>query len=268
MNDIKQRFEKALDMMAEAEKILLLYYQQSFDIQIKSDQSPVTIADKKAEEKIREIILRHFPNDGIIGEEFPRIEGKSGYTWTIDPIDGTISFVHGSPLFGSMIGLFHQDVSQMGLINFPALKEIVYAIKGEGSYWKSSADKGFKRCHVGNISELKNATFCYSDINYFKEKNRIDVFQTLQNQSKYARSWGDAYGHMLVATGRAHIMIDPDVVKIWDVTPLKIVIEEAGGIFHSINEAANIHCKSALSFSTEALANQVTKLFIPIIKSK
>lgn len=79
---------------------------------------------------------------------------------------------------------------------------------------------------------------------------------------------GDAYGHMPVATGRAHIMIDPDVVKIWDVTPLKIVTEEAGGIFYSIDEPANIHCKSALSFSTEALANQVTKLFIPIIKSK
>lgn len=263
LDDIKRRFSATKKMLLGTEKIINTFSHTPTDVNIKSDLSPVTIVDLQIEDFIRSVIMNSFPKDGIIGEEFNDIPRKTDYTWTIDPIDGTISFIHGVPLFATMIGLMYKDQPVMGLIHFPILKETIYAIKGQGAYWKPFDSNQFQCCKIQLLEDLQEATFCHSGINYFRINNRLEFFQKLQSIAKYTRSWGDAYGHMLVATGRAHLMIDPDpIMKIWDIVPIKIIVEEAGGYFAPIERETSIYkTTSAISSATRILAEKALKLF-------
>ncbi len=219
-----------------AGKITLGYYNKGIQHKLKSDQSPVTAADKAAEEFIRGEIEKKYPTHAIVGEEYgespsPRGRGDRGevgnpFRWIIDPIDGTKSFIKGVPFYSVLIGLEIEGVSRVGAVCFPALDEVLYAADGLGA-WVNG-----KRVHVSDVKEMKKAVFCYTSWSGFRTHKRLDVFENLHRDCFFGRGWGDAYGYALVATGRAEIMLDPKV-ELWDVAPYPPIFREAGGFFGS-----------------------------------
>ncbi|GIW74965.1 MAG: histidinol phosphate phosphatase [Phycisphaerae bacterium] len=199
----------------------LKYFNRSVAVEMKSDQTPVTQADREAESLIRDFILQHFPNHSILGEEHGTIQGDPDYQWVIDPIDGTKSFIHGVPLYTTLVGLQVKQQPVVGVIYAPVVNEMVSAATGLGCRFND------RPCRVSEVKDLSNALICVSDA--LMAMDRSDAFETLARRCKYSRTWGDAYGYLLVATGRCEIMLDPKMNP-WDVCALIPVIEEAGGV--------------------------------------
>jgi histidinol-phosphatase len=214
----------AIDAAWQAGKITLEYFQTHTAVERKADASPVTLADRRAEEKLRECIQRAFPEHGILGEEFGEVFGRTPYRWVLDPLDGTRSFIQGVPLYGVMLGLEYHGRVILGVVHFPALGETVYAAAGEGCYWNG------RRAHVSTVSQLAEAVVLATCVRSLYDAGRGSVFETLQGQTRLQRTWGDCYGHILVATGRAEVMLDP-ILNIWDCAALQPILEEAGGTF-------------------------------------
>jgi histidinol phosphatase-like enzyme (inositol monophosphatase family) len=212
--------EFALEAAWEAGRITLGYFQTGMQVERKSDNTPLTIADQLAEQKLREMITRYWPDHGIVGEEYGRTEPNSRYTWTLDPIDGTKSFVCGVPTYANLLALLDGEQPVLGVINLPAINEMVYAVRGGGCYWNG------RRCHVSQVDQLKEAVVLTSGLNYFGVKQT--AWDRLVNHTYIQRTWGDAYGYALVATGRADIVVDP-AMYLWDAAPLPTIMEEAGG---------------------------------------
>src|SRR5437016_1990609 len=143
----------AVSVAWQAGKITLEYFQTKLTTETKSDQSPVTIADRRTEQKIRELISSRFPNHNIVGEEYGEQKGNSEYRWIIDPIDGTQSFIRGVPFYGVLIGIEKQNEVVVGVVNYPALGEMLFAARGEGCYWNGM------RTGVSTVSKLGDALF-------------------------------------------------------------------------------------------------------------
>jgi myo-inositol-1(or 4)-monophosphatase len=184
----------------------------------------VTIADRKAEELIRQRIAGAYPDHQIVGEEYGATEGTSDYRWIIDPIDGTKSFVHGVPLYAVLIALEIRGKMEVGCAYFPALDEIVSAATGLGAHWNG------KPCHVSDVSRIDRAVCAHIDTAYFGKNGKGEAWDRLQKAVYYNAGWCDAYGYLLVATGRAEIMLDP-VMAVWDCGPFPPIFKEAGGYF-------------------------------------
>lgn len=214
----------AVEAAWQAGKITLEYFQTGTAVERKADASPVTLADRRAEEKLRERIQHHFPEHGILGEEFGEVPGRSPYRWILDPLDGTRSFIQGVPLYGVMVGLEYAGQAVLGVVHFPALGDIIYAAKGEGCYWNG------RRARVSAVDHMDEAVVLATDVRTLYQQGRGPAFETLQANTRLQRTWGDCYGHMLVATGRAEIMLDP-ILNIWDCAALQPILEEAGGTF-------------------------------------
>jgi histidinol phosphatase-like enzyme (inositol monophosphatase family) len=213
----------ALDAAWQAGRITLGYFQTKLTPDKKADNTPVTIADRTAEQKLRELISRYWPDHGIIGEEFEPTLGSANLTWIIDPIDGTKTFVQGVPLYGVLIALMNGQSPLVGVAHFPALNETVYAARGQGCFWNG------RRAHVSTVSDIKQAVLLASEGD-MTNSIRSAEWQQLLKTTYIQRTWGDSYGYALVATGRAEIMVDA-VVKIWDCAPFPVILEEAGGTF-------------------------------------
>jgi histidinol-phosphatase len=218
----------ALDAAWQAGKITLEYFQTDTAVERKADASPVTLADRRAEEKLRACIQRHFPEHGILGEEFGEVQGRTPYRWILDPLDGTRSFIRGVPLYGVLMGLEYAGRAILGVVHFPALGDTVYAAKGEGCYWNG------RRSHVSAVTRLEEALLTATSVRSLHEEGRGRVFEILQAKTPLQRTWGDCYGHVLVATGRAEIMLDP-LLNIWDCAAIQPILEEAGGTFTDWN---------------------------------
>lgn len=214
----------AVDAAWQAGKITLEYFQTGTAVERKADASPVTLADRRAEEHLRQCIERAFPEHGILGEEFGERCGSSPYRWVLDPLDGTRSFIQGVPLYGVLLGLEHHGRVILGVVHFPALGETVSAARGQGCYWNG------RRAQVSTVTRLEDAVVLATSVQSLYDEGRGPVFETLQRHTRLQRTWGDCYGHMLVATGRAEIMLDP-VLNIWDCAALQPILEEAGGTF-------------------------------------
>ncbi len=242
----------ALDAAWQAGRVTLGYYQSGLAAERKADNSPVTLADRQAEQKLRELITAAWPDHALIGEEYGRQPGRvdSGYTWIIDPIDGTKSFISGVPFYAVLLALVKDDQPQLGVIHFPALNEMVYARRGGGCYWNG------RPARVSSVSRLADAVLLASDLDAFARFNRQDAFQRLIDATYFQRTWGDAYGYALVATGRAEIMLDP-VMALWDCGPLQVILEEAGGTFTDWRGTPTI-------FGGEAVATNGA-LFAPVM---
>jgi histidinol-phosphatase len=221
---LRKMLDFALDAAWQAGKITLEYFQTDTVVERKADASPVTLADRRAEQKLRERIQQAFPDHGVLGEEFGEIAGRTPYRWVLDPLDGTRSFIQGVPLYGVMMGLEYQGQPVLGVVHLPALGETVYAAKGSGCYWNG------RRAHVSTVSTLADAAILATSVRSLYEEGRGLVFETLQGQTRLQRTWGDCYGHILVATGRAEVMLDP-ILQIWDCAALQPILEEAGGTF-------------------------------------
>ncbi|MBC8144743.1 MAG: histidinol-phosphatase [bacterium] len=232
----------AVEAALEAGRITLEYFQtSSLVVYTKSDQSPVTIADRAAESRIIEIVRDHFPSHSIIGEESGESVGSEPYQWIIDPIDGTKSFINGVPLYGVMIGVAIDGVPSVGVVHFPALGDMHTAARGHGSHWNGRPAK------VSDRSSLDEARLLTtSPKSYGPDPRKARIYAELERRSSLARGWGDCYGHMLVATGRADIMLDPKM-SLWDCAALLPIIEEAGGRFTDWNGDARIDGGDAIS---------------------
>jgi len=228
---MQQRLEYARQIAYQAGEITLRYFYSAEQLAVenKEDASPVTIADRETEQFLRQKIAERFPDDAVLGEEFPCTEGTSGFRWFIDPIDGTKSFIHGVPMYSMLIGLEQEGRCVGGVILLPALHELVWAGCGLGAWHEKNHGKA-KRCHVSDCSDLSNATFLTSEVLSFDKYNRRESYNRLEQSVRLTRTWGDAYGYALVATGRAEVMVDP-IMSDWDSAPLLVILEEAGGRF-------------------------------------
>ena len=236
---------------------LELFCQPRLEVIRKGDDSPVTAADRGAEKLIRERLSALFPDDAVLGEEFGESEGSSGYQWIIDPIDGTKSFICGVPLYSTLVGLVRDRRCVVGAIYIPALSEMVFAADGAGCWHgrlakqastpqdsaapSSGAGQGTggtvwenggpSRCQVSK-RPLTEGLFVSSQADSFAKQGAGDGYEALQKTAYITRTWGDGYGYLLVATGRAELMVDP-IANAWDLAPAQPIIQEAGGRFTS-----------------------------------
>jgi histidinol phosphatase-like enzyme (inositol monophosphatase family) len=226
--ELASRLEFARSIAREAASTAFAYFGQS-DLRVdrKEDQSPVTVADREAEELLRARIAFAFAGDSIEGEEYGKQAGTTAFRWLLDPIDGTKSFVSGVPLFGTMVAVLHEDEPQIGVIEFPALGESIFAAKGQGA-WHSVGGGSAVRTTVSKIDQLSESLFCTTALDSFESSGRSEIFTALARQARITRTWGDCYGYLLVATGRADLMIDP-ILNPWDTAALMPILEESGG---------------------------------------
>ena len=245
-HELSSRLAFALDVAREASDLILGFYQAAdLAVERKRDSSPVTEADKQTELLIRDRLNASFPDDAILGEEFPDKPGTTGFRWILDPIDGTKSFIHGVPLFGTLIGVEFDSQCVIGVARFPALDEVVYASRGQGTWWQIGKNEP-RRMFASSVSQLADATFCMTNPSRWLAMGRQDELDTLLTSVLLARGWGDCYGHVLVATGRADLMIDP-ALNAWDAAALLPIVEEAGAHFVDWNGDATIYGGNGIS---------------------
>lgn len=216
--------EAVADVARVAGDVALRYFKTGLTVDTKGDGSPVTVADRTAEHEAREWIAARFPGDAVLGEEY----GFSGDTrkrrWFIDPIDGTKTFVRGVPLWGTMIAVAQDDLVIAGAIYCPAVDELVAAAVGCGCWFNGS------RCEVSKVAALEESTILVTDARFPYNPHRAERWKALGGQVAVARTWGDCYGYVQVATGRAELMVD-DKLSPWDAASLIPIIREAGGVY-------------------------------------
>lgn len=208
-------------LAVESGKIIKQYFKTEIGIETKADKSPVTIADRKAEEVMREMIMKEFPDHGILGEEFGEYNTDAEYKWILDPIDGTKSFICGAVTFGTMIALLKNDEPVLGVINQPILNEFVV---GDNI----TTELNDKKIKVRQCSNISSAVLLTTDLLNIEKYRNLKNFEQLIRKAKLFRMWGDCYGYTLLASGFADIMIDPIMNK-WDLAALIPIVNGAGG---------------------------------------
>ena len=238
--ELKALLDFAVTLARHAGEIINRYFKGSFVAERKQDNSFVTAADREAERYLRAQIEKAFPEDAILGEEEGEKPGRSNRRWILDPIDGTYSFVHGVPLYGVLIGLEIDGEAVLGIVNLPALDEMICAARGLGCFWNGAP------ANVSATESLGDALLLATDFSTCEWYGFGRAAEILQRQVNARRTWGDVYGHMLVATGRAEIMLDP-IMNIWDCAPLLPILEEAGGTFTDWRGQRTIHGGNAIS---------------------
>lgn len=249
----------ATETAYRAGRITLGYFNAGVRPDYKADDTPVTAADRAAEEFIRAEIEKRYPAHAILGEEFGenlpspggrppdggRWEGGEGFRWILDPIDGTKSFLRGVPLYGVLIGLEIEGVIKVGAAYFPGTDEMLCAADGLGAWWNG------RRARVSEVGSFERAFVCYTNVRNMEKYGRGAAWERINAAAYASRGWSDAYGYLCVATGRAEAMLDP-VMNIWDCGPFPVIFKEAGGYFgswdgregHTHNEA--LACNAAL----------------------
>ena len=221
-DSLVKEMEFAVEAAWQAGRSTLGYFLTAVRPEWKEDATPVTVADREAEETIRKLLAKAYPADGIVGEEHEDKEGTTGRRWIVDPIDGTKSFIHGVPLYGVLIGVEVDDEPAVGVAHFPALNDMISAAKGLGCTWNG------RPARVSDVSRLEDATVILTDsVRVYGRGEEID---RILSKAKLVRGWGDCYGYALVATGRAEVMLDP-IMSVWDCAALAPIMEEAGGTF-------------------------------------
>lgn len=221
---LRDLLDFAVDVAWRAGRVTLAHFQTGIAPESKADGTPVTVADREAERLVRDLIERRFAADSILGEELGETRPGAARRWIVDPIDGTKSFVQGVPLFGVLLALEEDGDAVLGVLHFPALGETVYAARGEGCWWDG------RRARVSDVSVLDDAVVITTDAEHIGHSGYAAGWDRLRAEARFSRTWGDAYGHALVATGRAEAMLDPELAP-WDAAPLAPIIEEAGGAF-------------------------------------
>ncbi len=237
VNALEGRVAFALALAVAASRETLKFFRTSeFQVERKSDRSPVTRADKQTEQLVRSMLAQSFPADSILGEEFGSLPGQTDFEWIIDPIDGTKSFISGVPLYSTLVGMTTAGQPQIGVITIPALGEVVIAAKGLGAWYGQSLTQQpvnrLTQTFVSKQSRLEDGLMVTSQVDNFSHRKAETAYRELESQAYVSRTWGDGYGYLLVATGRAEVMVDP-IVNPWDVAAVAPVIEEAGGRFTS-----------------------------------
>ena len=223
-SELNELLEFSVALARGAGELTLKYFRKQPETSTKSDGSYVTIADREAEAYLRRQIAERFPDDGVLGEEEGEREGRSGRRWILDPIDGTFAFVHGVPFYGVLIALEIDGEPSVGVVNIPALNEVVAAAQGCGCFLNGAPAR------VSTVARLEDALLLSTNFNVCGNYGFGRAAELLQARARTSRTWGDCYGYVLVATGRAEVMLDP-VMNLWDCAPLLPIMEEAGGTF-------------------------------------
>ncbi len=217
-----------MDAAAEVARIAggvaLAHYRCGVEVETKPDGSPVSAADREAEAAARRWLEARFPEDGILGEEGGEVRPGARRRWVLDPIDGTKTFVRRVPLWGTLVALLEGERVLAGAAYFPAVDELVAAAPGEGCFWNGQPAR------VSRTERLGEATVLATDERFAGDVLQVAGWGAVARRAAVARSWGDCYGYLLVATGRAEVMVD-GVMALWDAAALQPIIEEAGGVF-------------------------------------
>ena len=246
--------EAVADLARTAGDVAMRRFKSNLAVERKADGSPVTAADRAAEQCAREWIAARFPDDGVVGEELGAHRAGARRRWLVDPIDGTQSFIHGVPLWGTLIAVCEANEVIAGAACFPALGELVAAAVERGAWWNGA------RCAVSTVPTLDEATVLTTDHRFSRTPERREGWRRLASRAALARDWGDCYGYLLVATGRADVMIDGTLAD-WDAAPLFPVIREAGGVFTTLDGGALDLNTAGVLAGTPALHAQALALF-------
>ena len=237
--------EFAVGIAREAGAILrALFLTDALETRAKADGSPVTVADRRAERSLRARIAARFPADGIVGEEEGEAPGTSGRRWILDPLDGTVSFVRGVPLFGTLVGLEADGEAVLGVCYLPALDELVAGARGLGARWERPGAAP-RPARVSRVDRLEDALACVTSARLCADMGRAALHARLLAAVGRDRGWSDCYAHVLVATGRAELVLEPRMA-LWDCAALAPIVEEAGGTFTSLRGERTIAGGDAL----------------------
>ncbi|MGH7818471.1 MAG: inositol monophosphatase family protein, partial [Candidatus Binatia bacterium] len=229
------RVEAAVAASRAAGEVALRYFRTDLAVETKADRSPVTEADRACERRIVEVLRERFPDSGFCGEEFGDESRRAPRRWIIDPIDGTKSFVRGIPFFATLIGLEEEGEVTVGVIHAPATGELLWAARGQGAF-----DESGKRLAVSGVDRLAQAMVSFGGMSAFRERGYWRALETIVDRSIRQRGFGDYLGSAMVARGWSEAMLELDV-KPWDLAPLKIVVEEAGGRFSDFEGRGTIY---------------------------
>lgn len=244
----------AVETAWQAGRLTLGYFQQQrLETEVKADDSPVTIADRLAEEFIRERTAAAFPDHAIVGEEFGgESTTEARYRWYVDPIDGTRAFSRGVPLYAVLLGLEIDGHVEVGVAYFPALEEMLAAASGLGCRWNG------RPARVSSARTLARGIVAHANVASFEPHGRGAVFGRLTGAAGFCAGWSDAYAYLLVATGRAEVALDP-VMRTWDCAPFPPILREAGGYFGDWSGTETIHGGEAMA-TTGTLLPEVLRL--------
>lgn len=238
---MSQQLDAAIQAAKVAGQVILPYFRSTaLQVEIKADQSPVTAADRAAEQAIIATLRQSFPDYGVLGEEFGSQPGRVNARWIIDPIDGTQNFVRGIPYFGTLIALEEAGEITVGVIYAPAEEDLLYAAKGQGAF----ANEG-ERLAVSPVAELAQATMVHGGLDLLWRAGYWEEFTQLVQSTKRQRGFGDYFAHTFVCRGQAEVMLETDV-KPWDLAPIKVIVEEAGGRFTDFAGMSTIYNGSAV----------------------
>lgn len=224
-------------------EIIKTYFRTGVSVESKSDNSPVTIADRKAEDVMRDLIAKNFPKHGIIGEEFGATNEDAEYTWILDPIDGTKSFICGAYSFGTLIGLLKNGEPILGVYHNPIFNDFLI-----GDNLKTEINDA--KTMIRSCNDLSKAVLLTTDHLNIEKYQNIEKFNNLIKKVKLYRNWGDCYGYYLLTTGYADIMIDP-IMSPWDLLPLIPIIKGAGGVITDYQGNDPVRGKSAVAASSK-----------------
>lgn len=242
-----------LELCDDIDKFSLSSFEKrEFSVMTKADMTPVTEIDQETEKRIREAIESVFPTDGIEGEEFGCDASDGNRNWVVDPIDGTKNYLRGVPIWGTLIALCVDDQPVMGVISAPSLSRRWWASLGTGSYVND------KKIRVSKIDDLKGAEASFGNLTQFEAGGYPNALDALSKDIARTRAIGDFWSHTLVAEGALECGMDP-VCAPWDIAPIKIIIEEAGGKFTSFEGEDTIRGGSGLS-SNGVLHDQLCAL--------
>lgn len=237
----------AIEAAQAAQLVIDKYYAGEFEVEIKPDQSPVTIADVETEETIKRIILDAFPDHGFFGEETGKVNEDADYNWLIDPIDGTKSFVRGYPFFSTQIALMYKGELIVGVSNAPGFKEMAYAEKGQGAWLNG------EKIEVSDIQELGKSTLSLGNIATIAGKPQWQTVGELIQDVHRIRGYGDFYHYHLLASGKIDIIIESDV-NILDIAALSVIVNEAGGCFTDLSgNPLTLDTTTVLACNTQAM---------------
>jgi histidinol phosphatase-like enzyme (inositol monophosphatase family) len=277
--DLGPRVELLRSLADRADEIALTHFQHAELVtKTKADASPVTEADIAIETALREMIRRAFPTDSLLGEEHGEEHGdknhelpandranqisRGTFRWILDPIDGTVSFANGVPLFGTLIGLEHEVRGAReivaGVCSMPALGERLSAARGLGATWER-AGRAPTSARVRPCTRLADALVCTTGLEYFERNHTTDALVRVARAAGRVRGFSDCYGGMLVATGRADAWFDP-VMNPWDSGPFPVIFAEAGGVFTDWRGHSDVRGGSAVAAGAAVHAEMLALL--------
>lgn len=234
-----RRLEVAIAAAKAGGEVARKYFRTDLAVEQKADQSPVTVADRECERRIVEVLRGAFPDHAILGEELGAQPGTDA-KWIVDPIDGTQSFIRGIPFFATLIGLEEQGVITVGVIYAPATGDLLYAQKGAGAFDQHGPIR------VSRVDTLRRSMLVFGGADVLRRAGQWPAYERLVDGSGRQRAYGDYFGYTFVARGQAEAMIEVDV-KPWDLAPLQVIVEEAGGRFTDFDGQPTIYSGTAIA---------------------